>query len=136
MFTLSEEPLAPEMYHNQFFQPAAGAYVTFEGWVRNTNSGREVLRLEYEAYEAVVINEGNAILAEAADQFDLLNSVCIHRTGLLEIGDLAVWVGVCAGHRGSAFDGCRYIIDELKTRVPIWKKEYYTDGESEWIGTP
>jgi molybdopterin synthase catalytic subunit len=61
------------------------------------------------------------------------NAVCIHRVGILEIGDLAVWVGVSAGHRDEAFKACRYIIDEIKHRVPVWKKEYYSGGDSGWV---
>lgn len=113
--------------------PRAGACVEFEGWVRNENEGREVLNLEYEAYEAMALKEGRKILEEARGKFPILEAVCIHRVGHLRIGDVAVWVGVSAGHRGEAFDACRYIIDETKHRVPIWKKEYYTDGDSGWV---
>jgi len=66
-------------------------------------------------------------------RFGLDHAECVHRTGALEIGDVAVWVGVSAAHRGEAFDACRHIIDEIKHRVPIWKKEYYTDGDSGWV---
>jgi molybdopterin synthase catalytic subunit len=105
----------------------------FEGWVRNENDGRVVVRLDYEGYEAVAVKEGEAVLAEAREKFALTRAGCVHRVGSLEIGDLAVWVGVSAGHRGAAFDGCRYIIDEIKHRLPIWKKEHYADGDSGWI---
>lgn len=113
--------------------PRAGACVTFEGWVRNENEGRDVLHLEYESYEAMAIKEGAKVLEEAKQRFSLLDAICVHRVGQLEIGDLAVWVGVSTGHRGEAFDACRYIIDEVKHRVPIWKKEFYTDGDSGWV---
>ena len=73
------------------------------------------------------------ILQEACERFELLTVSSRHRIGRLEIGDCAVWVGVSAAHRGAAFDGCRYIIDELKHRLPIWKKEHYADGHSGWI---
>jgi len=113
--------------------PGAGGFCSFEGWVRNVNEGRTVERLEYEAYEPLVITEGEKVLAEAKQQFPFLEARCVHRTGLLEIGDLAVWVGVAAPHRDEAFKACRYIIDELKVRLPIWKKEHYVDGDSGWV---
>lgn len=113
--------------------PGAGGYCAFEGWVRNENDGRTVERLEYEAYEPLVISEGNKVLAEARERFPYLEARCVHRTGLLEIGDLAVWVGVASAHRDEAFKACRYIIDELKVRLPIWKKEHYVDGDSGWV---
>jgi molybdopterin synthase catalytic subunit len=114
--------------------PVAGAYASFEGWVRNHNDGREgVSCLEYEGYEQLGIKEGERIIAEALGRFDIRNAHCIHRLGSLEIGDLAVWVGVSAAHRDSAFAACRYIIDEVKHRVPIWKKEHYADGNSGWV---
>ena len=113
--------------------PGAGGFCAFEGWVRNENEGREVERLEYEAYAPLVISEGNKVLAEARERFPYLEARCVHRIGLLEIGDLAVWVGVASAHRDEAFKACRFIIDELKTRLPIWKKEHYVDGDSGWV---
>jgi molybdopterin synthase catalytic subunit len=113
--------------------PGAGGFCVFEGWVRNENDGRAVERLEYEAYEPLVISEGDRVLAEALQRFPFLEARCVHRTGLLEIGDMAVWVGVASAHRDEAFKACRYIIDELKIRLPIWKKEHYVDGDSDWV---
>lgn len=112
---------------------AAGACASFEGWVRNHNDGRAVLRLDYQAYAPLAASEGEAILAEAVERFAIRAAQCVHRVGRLEIGDLAVWVGVSADHRGAAFDACRWIIDEVKLRVPIWKNEHYADGESGWL---
>ncbi len=112
---------------------AAGACVGFEGWVRNHNDGRAVLQLGYQAYAPLAESEGEAILAEAMTRFQLREACCIHRVGLLAIGDLAVWVGVSADHRDAAFSACRWIIDEVKLRVPIWKNEHYADGESGWL---
>jgi molybdopterin synthase catalytic subunit len=112
---------------------AAGGYCAFEGWVRNENEGLEVERLEYEAYEPLVIAEGEKVLAEAMAQFPHLEARCVHRVGLLELGDCAVWVGVAAPHRDEAFKACRYIIDQIKVRLPIWKKEHYVNGDSGWV---
>lgn len=113
--------------------PGAGGFCAFEGWVRNNNAGHVVERLEYEAYEPLVIAEGNKVLAEAQQRYPFLEARCVHRTGLLEVGDLAVWVGVASAHRDEAFKACRYIIDELKVRLPIWKKEHYVGGDSGWV---
>jgi len=113
--------------------PRAGAYAAFEGLVRQHNEGRPVRGLRYEAYVELAEREGNAIMAEALARFAILDTRCMHRIGELEIGELAVWVGVSSSHRGPAFDACRYIIDEVKARVPIWKHEYYADGASDWL---
>ncbi|MGI9236763.1 MAG: molybdenum cofactor biosynthesis protein MoaE [Woeseiaceae bacterium] len=112
---------------------AAGGFCSFEGWVRNLNDGRAVVRLEYEAYEPLVVAEGQRVIDEAQQQFPFLGARCVHRTGVLDIGELAVWVGVASAHRDEAFKACRYIIDELKVRLPIWKKEHYVDGDSGWV---
>jgi molybdopterin synthase catalytic subunit len=117
----------------ELLDPGAGGYVSFEGWVRNFNEGRTVLRLEYEAFESLAVAEGGRILAAAAARFPIKQALCIHRVGALEISDMAVWVGVSAEHRGEAFDACRFIIDEVKHRVPIWKKEHYDNGDSGWV---
>jgi molybdopterin synthase catalytic subunit len=111
----------------------AGAFVSFEGWVRDHNEGKEVTRLDYEAFEALAVKEGERIVSETLRRFPIKQALCIHRLGPLALTDMAVWVGVSAAHRGEAFDACRYIIDEVKHRVPIWKKEYYRSGDSGWV---
>ena len=111
----------------------AGACALFEGWVRNHNEGRSVIRLDYQAYAALAESEGEAIMAEAMARFDLRAALAVHRTGSLAIGDLAVWIGVSADHRNAAFEACRWVIDAIKLRVPIWKNEHYADGESGWL---
>ena len=132
-FTFSSVPLDPERHRAELADPGAGGYASFEGWVRDHNEGRRVERLEYEAFEALAIKEGERIVAEAVARFGVSRAACVHRVGSLDIGDLAVWVGVSSAHRGEAFAACRYIIDEVKHRVPIWKKEHYTDGDSGWV---
>ena len=132
-FEISDQPIDPTQLSELLRSEAAGAYASFEGWVRNLNEGREVTALEDEAHEPVAVREGERILAEARERFGLLAASSRHRVGYLKLGDCAVWVGVSAAHRGAAFDGCRYIIDELKHRLPIWKKEHYRNGQSDWI---
>jgi adenylyltransferase/sulfurtransferase len=132
-FAFSSEPLDPERHRAALADPASGGYASFEGWVRDHNEGRRVERLEYEAFEALAIKEGERIVADAVARFGVSRAACVHRVGSLGIGDLAVWVGVASAHRGEAFAACRYIIDEVKHRVPIWKKEHYADGDSGWV---
>lgn len=133
MFALSADTLDPAALKKTLLDERAGACVTFEGWVRNRNEGQAVNSLEYEAYAELAEKEGSRILSEAREKFSLLSAVGVHRVGHLVLGDLAVWVGVTAEHRGAAFDACRYIIDETKARLPIWKKEHYTAGTTAWI---
>ena len=133
MFRLSENPIDTATLSRALARTQAGACVTFEGWVRDHNEGRAVLRLGYQAYALLALAEGERILAEARAKFAVVEAACVHRIGTLEIGGLAVWVGVSAAHRAAAFDACRYIIDEVKRRVPIWKNEHYADGESGWL---
>ena len=133
MFKLSSHPLEIHSYVEELRNPAAGAFASFEGWVRNYHEGKAVTSLEYEALAPMCEMEADKILAEAIEKFGVLNAICMHRTGRVGIGEMAVWVGVTAGHRDEAFKACRYIIDELKKRLPIWKKEFYTDGSSSWV---
>jgi len=132
-FTISNQPIDPDDLRNALHHPQAGACATFEGWVRNHNEGQAVDSLEYEAYAELAEKEGTRVLAEAVEKFDLRAVTAVHRVGHLQIGEMAVWVGVAAAHRGPAFEACRYIIDELKVRVPIWKKEHYSAGATAWI---
>jgi molybdopterin synthase catalytic subunit len=111
----------------------SGGYVSFEGWVRDHNDGQVVTRLEYEAFEELAVKEGERIVEEALRRFPVAQALCIHRVGALTLGEMAVWVGVSSEHRGEAFDACRFIIDEVKHRVPIWKKEHYRNGDSGWV---
>jgi molybdopterin synthase catalytic subunit len=133
MFTLSESKINEIELRKSTIDPTCGGFVCFEGWVRDHNQGKNVLKLAYEAYAKLAVKEGNKIIAEAIEKFGIKNAFCTHRIGLLEIGDMAVWVGVSAAHRDAAFKACRYILDEVKARVPIWKNETWSDGESGWI---
>jgi molybdopterin synthase catalytic subunit len=132
-FFFSNTALALDDYRRELADDAAGGYASFEGWVRNHNEGHAVTRLEYEAFEALANKEGERIVNEAIARFGVLKAACVHRVGSLAIGDVAVWVGVSSKHRAEAFAACRYIIDEVKHRVPIWKKEHYVNGDSGWV---
>ena len=132
-FELSDTPFDPATLRAGLLDDRVGGYASFEGWVRNRSDGRDVAGLAYETYTALAENEGERILDEALARFEILDAHCMHRTGELAIGELAVWVGVSAVHRDAAFAACRFIIDEVKTRVPIWKHERYADGEAGWL---
>jgi molybdopterin synthase catalytic subunit len=132
-FKLSDKAIDTAALVHGLRDTSAGACVTFEGRVRGESEGRAVRSLEYEAYAPLAEKEGERILSEARARFRIVGAACAHRTGTLGLGDIAVFVAVTAGHRAAAFEACRYIIDEAKARVPIWKKEHYADGAAEWI---
>lgn len=132
-FTLAVAAIDPGALKARLEHPAAGALATFEGWVRNHADGRGVRLLEYQVYPELAQAEGERVVAEALHRFDVIAAHCVHRSGILHIGDVAVWVGVAAAHRAAAFDACRYIIDEVKQRLPIWKRETYAEGDSGWV---
>lgn len=132
-FRLNAEPLDTVRLHSELADPSCGGFTFFEGRVRDHNEGHAVTRLEYEAFPALALKEGQRILAEAAERYGVLQASCSHRVGDLTIGDVAVWIGVATHHRAEAFSACRFIIDEVKRRVPIWKKEYYENGDSGWV---
>ena len=113
---------------------ACGGVVTFAGIVRErSDDNRPVTGLSYEAHEAMAVTEFERIAGEARERFGACEIAVVHRVGDLRIGDVAVAVVVASAHRGTAFDACEYVIDELKRRAPIWKKEHYADGgDSVW----
>jgi molybdopterin synthase catalytic subunit len=132
-FSITRAAIETAALRDRLENRGSGAMVCFEGWVRDHSEGRSVLHLDYEVYEALALKEGDRIVEEARQRFDIHEAACVHRVGHLEIGECAVWVGVSSAHRAAAFDACRYIIDEVKARVPIWKKEVFADGESGWV---
>jgi molybdopterin synthase catalytic subunit len=132
-FRFSGAPIDTQALRAELADPACGGYAAFEGWVRDHNEGQRVTRLEYEAFEPLALREGVRVIAEARERFGVRRALCVHRLGALELGAIAVWVGVAAEHRDEAFRACRYIIDEVKHRLPIWKKEHYQGGDSGWV---
>jgi molybdopterin synthase catalytic subunit len=132
-FRFTQAAIDTHSARRELLDSGAGGYVSFEGWVRDHNEGLEVTRLEYEAFQELGLKEGERIIAEALRRFPIKHALCIHRLGSLELTDMAVWVAVSSAHRGEAFDACRFIIDEVKHRVPIWKKEHYRGGDSGWV---
>ncbi len=133
MFKITSQPIEEMDLKGPRADPKAGGFVTFRGRVRDTSGGRRVVSMEYETYSDLAEKEGERILAEAREKFGILEAHCRHRSGRLSPGETAVWVEVAAAHRKEVFETCQYIIAELKYRLPIWKKEYYEDGDSGWV---
>ena len=132
MVTLTSEPIDVSTALSYLQSEQAGAIDLFLGVVRDNTQERPVDRLEYEAYDRMAISEMQKIADEAHQQWPILRYAIIHRKGTLQIGEMAVLIGVATAHRADAFDACRYIIDTIKKTVPIWKKEVFTNGE-EWV---
>jgi len=133
LFKISSQTIDADRLKQNLAKPEAGALCVFEGWVRNHHEGKVVLKLDYQGYNALANKEGARIMDEARENFSIYDAICIHRVGSLAIGDIAVWIGITAIHRKAAFQACQYVIDEVKKRVPIWKKEHYVDGHAEWV---
>ena len=130
---LSAEPLSLERVVAAVSHPGAGAIATFVGTVRNTNAGQAVTLLEYEAYPSLACAEMRRILAEITAELPGVRVAVHHRTGALAVGDAAVVCAASAPHRGEAFVACRLVIDRVKERVPIWKREHGPNGPY-WVG--
>lgn len=147
LFELRAEPLDPEEARRRVGHPTCGATVVFTGTTRETNRGHEVVRLDYEAFAAMAGAEMERIYAECLGRFGpasaagpgaperelRLRMLTLHRTGTVGVGEPSVVVAVASPHRDAAFGACRFLIDRLKERVPLWKKEVYADGH-DWIG--
>ncbi len=134
MFTVAAQPIDTDALIRLVRTDACGAVVSFAGVVRmRSDDDRPVDGLSYEAHETLAEHEFERIANEARDRFGACEIAIAHRTGSLRVGEVAVAVAVACAHRARAFDVCEYVIDELKARAPIWKKEHYVDGTSEWI---
>lgn len=131
-FAITDRPIDGAAWRRRLEHAQAGAVVVFEGVVRDHHQGRAVLHLDYEGYAPLAARTGAAILAEARARWPLLAALGCHRTGHLAIGEAAVWIGVAAAHRAEAFAACAWIMDEVKARVPVWKRETFADGEVAW----
>ena len=132
-FRLSEEPLSLDDVVAEVASPDAGAIATFVGTTRRQSRGRDVVRLEYEAFEGMAEAEMERIAATLRERHELLGVAIHHRVGVVGIGEASVVIAVSAAHRAAALEACREAIDTLKETVPLWKKEVYEGGE-EWIG--
>lgn len=133
MFRLTDRPIDIAALQAGLDDPACGAFVSFEGRVRNHHQGASVLRLEYEAYPELAITEGNRILEALKAEHGLAAIHCVHRVGVLRIGEAAVWVGAIAAHRRECFEAVSGAMSRIKHRLPIWKHEFYADGGDAWV---
>jgi molybdopterin synthase catalytic subunit len=131
-FSITRGPIDVRAAENRILQGIDGAVVTFQGVVRNNTKGRATLRLDYECYEQMAIRQMAEIGREIAGQFAVSRIAMIHRLGTMEIGEASVAIFVAAPHRRPAFDAALEGINRLKRQVPIWKKEYFADGEV-WV---
>ena len=137
-FELSAEPLDPGALQTRVTDASCGAVVVFTGVTRQTNRGKRVERLDYEAFQAMAGPEMARIFEECCerhggDDGEALRMLCVHRTGTVEAGEPSVVIAVASPHRDTAFRAARFLIDTLKQRLPVWKKEVYRDGHY-WIG--
>ena len=130
---LVREPIDTNSLLRLVSRPANGAVLLFLGVVRELNDGRAVTGIEYSAYEPMAVRELEAIAAEAAERFGVADVAVEHRVGELGLEEASVGVAVAHPHRGEAYAASRWMIEELKRRVPIWKREHYADGTREWI---
>ena len=132
MIKITEKPIDVQKVIDTATSLGAGAVNAFIGTVRNTTNGKNVVWLEYEAYESMAVTEIRKIIDEASQRWPLLGWAVSHRVGTLKPAEVAVVVAVSASHRRESFEACQFIIDTLKKTVPIWKKEVFEDGE-EWV---
>lgn len=130
---VTRRPLNPAPLIKKLRKDEHGAVVVFLGVVRNESGGRQVVRLEYEAYREMAENKMEQIAVEVEERWHIPDMVMAHRVGSLEIGDVSLVIAVCSPHRAEAFAACEYAVDRLKEIVPIWKKEVFLDGEV-WVG--
>jgi len=130
---LREAPLSVDELRAVVSDPAAGGIAIFAGAVRESDGGRDVTRLSYSAHPSAA-TELRRVAEKVAADFEVIALAAVHRVGDLEIGDLAVVVAASCAHRGEAFEACRALIDRLKHEVPIWKRQWFRDGSSEWVG--
>jgi molybdopterin synthase catalytic subunit len=132
MIKLTEEPIDVQAVVDEARSGNAGAVNVFIGTVRNKTSGKEVVRLEYEAYDKMAVKKMEEVLAEARTRWPVEKAAVVHRKGVLQIGEAAVVIAVSTPHRKASFEACEFIIDTMKQVVPIWKKEIFEDGEI-WV---
>ena len=133
MFELTATPIDPVALRLRLDAAESGALTVFEGRVRNHHLGQPVTQLEYEAFDELAQREGEALVVETETLYPRTRVLCVHRTGTLGIGEIAVWIGVASAHRAAGFAACRHVIEEIKRRLPVWKKEHHPDGAAEWV---
>lgn len=134
MFTLQNQTIDIPMIKAAYTKPTYGALVSFEGLVRaDQKNGQDVKALLYIADSTLCHQQGFKIIEETLSQFPIEQAVCVQRIGQVNVGEAAIWIGVWATHRAHSFNACQYMIENVKKRLVIWKKEILTDGSTKWI---
>jgi molybdopterin synthase catalytic subunit len=133
MIELTREPIDPASLTERVRSAQAGAVVTFLGTVRELTEGRRTTALDYEAYPEMARRELEKLEAAARQRWPMVECAIVHRFGRMELGDVSVAIAVSCPHRSQAFDACRFLIDQLKQVVPIWKCEHWADGTTQWV---
>lgn len=134
MIALTLNPIDVGATIREVATPESGGIDLFVGTTRNRSAGKAVTHLEYEAYEPMAVIEMERLVAEARKRWSLHRVAIVHRLGRVPVGEASVVIGVSSAHRHDAFEACRYLIDTLKKEVPIWKRETFSDGSTEWSG--
>ncbi len=129
-FHITSTVIQTEKIREQVVDDTCGAYVVFEGIVRNHHNGKSVTSLRYEHHPALAQSTGDELVQKALDKFPITAAYAVHRIGECVVGECAVFIAIASSHRAEAFQACQFLIDEIKTEVPIWKFETYADGES------
>lgn len=130
---ITTDAIDPQALLARVDDPSSGAVILFLGVVRNHNEGRDVEAMRYDAYDEMAQGTLDEILTEAEERYGVEHLVAVHRVGELGIGDVSVAIAVSSAHRGNAYEASRYVIEEIKVRLPVWKKERFVDGTSEWV---
>ena len=130
---LQDSPLSLEKVGAFLYHPRAGGVNIFAGTTRQWTGEQETVELSYECYDAMARSEMKALAEEACSTWDVVRVCMLHRLGVVPPAEASVIIGVATPHRGPAFEACRFLIDRLKVQVPIWKKEHYADGSTEWV---
>ena len=133
MIEIIENKIEFERLNKELYNPTCGGVVTFEGRVRNHNDSKEVLKLVYDCYKPMALKVLEEIQNEALKKWYVKKIIAVHRIGEIPIGDIAVWIGVTSVHRKESFEACQFMINEIKHKVPIWKKETYFAGLTKWV---
>ena len=135
MVQLTDQPIRADSLHQELLKDSEsfGGVSVFEGRVRNHSHGKAVTSLFYECYQPMALKVMEEIRQEALNKWKGIKVLAVHRHGPIPLGEAAVWIGVAAHHRDESFAACRFLIDEIKSRVLIWKKEEYADGSHVWV---
>ena len=133
MIDIVENKIPVDELYKELYDIVCGGIVTFEGRIRKYSHRKEVIKITYECYYPMAIKIMNEIKTQAFKNWGINHIVAVHRIGTIPLGEVAVWIGIASTHRKEAFEACQFMIDEIKSKAPIWKHETYQDGSSSWV---